>query len=101
MLQPFGEGIWLADGPLTAVAGFRYPTRMTVIRLSGGGLFVWSPVALTAPLRAAVDAIGPVKCLVAPNALHHLFLADWQAAYPGAQLYAPPGLRERRRDLTF
>jgi hypothetical protein len=101
MLQPFGENIWLADGPQTAVAGFAYPSRMAVIRLTGGGLFIWSPVALTAQLRAKADALGPVVSLVAPNSLHHLFLAEWQAAYPAAKAYAPPGLRDRRRDLTF
>jgi hypothetical protein len=33
--------------------------------------------------------------------LHHLFLAEWKAAYPQARLYAPPGLRNKRRDLVF
>jgi sirohydrochlorin ferrochelatase len=100
-LQEFGEEIWLADGPTTAVAGFRYPTRMAVIRLSGGALFIWSPVALNDELRAAVDGLGEVRCLIAPNSLHHLFLGDWQAAYPAAKTYAPPGLRERRKELRF
>jgi len=101
MLQPFGEDMWLADGPETAVIGFRYPTRMAVIRLSGGGLFIWSPVALSDALRTAVDALGEVRCLIAPNSLHHLFLGEWRRAYPGAKLYAPPGLRARRKDLDF
>lgn len=101
MLQPFGEDIWIADGPTTAVAGFRYPTRMAVIRLPGGALFIWSPVALSAELRASVDALGTVRFLIAPNALHHMFLSDWRAAYAGARLYAPPGLRMRRKDLPF
>jgi hypothetical protein len=101
MLQPFGEEIWLADGPTTAVAGFRYPTRMAVIRLPGGALFVWSPIPLSEGLRAAVDALGEVRHLIAPNALHHLFLGEWRSAYPGARLYAPPGLRQRRKDLAF
>ena len=101
MLQQFGDEIWLADGPETAVAGFRYPTRMAIIRLSGGALFIWSPVALSEELRAAVDALGDVRYLVAPNSMHHLFLADWRRAYPGARLFAPPGLRQRRRDIDF
>jgi hypothetical protein len=101
MLQPFGEDIWLADGPTTDVAGFRYPTRMAVIRLAGGALFVWSPVALTDDLKSAVDALGAVRHVIAPNALHHLFLGEWQRAYPGARLYAPPGLRARRKDIAF
>jgi hypothetical protein len=101
MLQPFAEEIWLADGPETDVAGFRYPTRMAIIRLSGSRLFVWSPVALSQELRAAVDALGAVRYLIAPNMLHHLFIDQWQRAYPDAKLHAPPGLRRRRKDLMI
>ncbi len=99
-LHPFGIDIWLADGPEAEVAGFRYPTRMAVIRLTGGGLLIWSPVALTDPLRQAVDALGDVHSLVAPNTLHDLFLSEWRVAYPGVQLHAAPGLAARRSDLT-
>jgi hypothetical protein len=100
-LQVFGPEIWIADGPDTEVIGFRYPTRMVVIRLTGGGLFVWSPVALSASLQAEVAALGQVRHLVAPNSLHHLFLDDWRRAYPQARLHAAPGLRERRGDLEI
>ncbi len=101
MLRPFGEEIWIADGAATEVAGFRYPTRMAVIRLPDGGLFVWSPIQLSEALSAQVDALGAVRYLIAPNALHHLFLDAWKRAYPDASLYAAPGLRERRPDLAF
>jgi hypothetical protein len=74
---------------------------MAVIRLTDGDLFIWSPTALTDGLRAEVEALGNVRHLVAPNSLHHVFLADWKRAYPDARLYAPPGLREKRRDLDF
>jgi len=101
-LEEFGPQIWIADGPIvTAAAGFRYPTRMAVIRLADRGLFVWSPVALAADLRAAVDELGEVKHIIAPNSLHDTFLAEWRRAYPAARLYAPPGLRRRRKDLAF
>ena len=41
MLKQFGHEIWIADGPVvTAAAGFHYPTRMAIIRLSDGGLFI-------------------------------------------------------------
>ncbi|MDF3150591.1 DUF4336 domain-containing protein [Mesorhizobium sp. XAP10] len=101
-LKEFGLGIWIADDPIvTAAAGFHYPTRMAVIGLSGGGLFIWSPVELTNELRADVDALGVVRFLIPPNSLHHVFLADWQRGYPDAKVYAPPGLREKRRDILF
>lgn len=100
-MRAFGRNIWIADGPEVAVAGFGYPTRMAIIRLADGALFVWSPIALTDDLRIVVDALGTVAHIVAPNSLHHLFLAEWQRAYPGARLYAAPGLRKKRRDLAF
>ncbi|HEU0217809.1 MAG TPA: DUF4336 domain-containing protein [Stellaceae bacterium] len=81
--------------------GFPYPTRMALILLPDNGLFVWSPIALTSAMRREVDALGPVHCLVAPNLLHHLFLAEWRQAYPQARLYAAPELARRRRDLVF
>lgn len=101
-LLEFAPGLWIADGPtVTAAAGFHFPTRMAVIRLTGGALFVWSPLPLTDELRTAVEALGEVRDLVAPNSLHHLFLGEWKAAYPMATLYAAPGLRPRRKDLAF
>lgn len=102
VLEEFGPGIWVANGPVvTAAAGFHYPTRMAVIRLRAGDLVLWSPTALTDDLRAALAALGPVRHLVAPNGLHHTFLADWQRAYPDALVHAPPGLREKRGDIRF
>jgi hypothetical protein len=101
MLTEFGHEIWTADGPHVSLAGFHYPTRMAVIRLSDEGVFIWSPIQLTDSLRAEVDAVGPVRHIVAPNSLHHLFLPEWKRAYPGARVYAAPGLRKKRKDIVF
>jgi hypothetical protein len=101
MLKELDHEIWIADGSEVAVVGFRYPTRMAVIRLSDGGLFIWSPIQLTDGLRAEVDAVGQVRHIIAPNSLHHLFLPEWKRAYPSAKLYAPPRLRKKREDIVF
>ncbi|MGE3305939.1 MAG: DUF4336 domain-containing protein [Rhizobiaceae bacterium] len=102
MLTAFGTEIWIADGPqVVAAIGFPYPTRMAVVRLNGGDLFVWSPTALTPELRAEVDALGRVAYLVAPNTLHDTFIADWKRAYPAAVVHAAPGLAAKRTDIAF
>ncbi|UZE47341.1 DUF4336 domain-containing protein [Rhodopseudomonas sp. P2A-2r] len=102
MLEKLGDEIWTAEGSdVVAMLGFHYPTRMAVIRLAGSELFVWSPIAPTDGLRAEVEALGNVGYLIAPNALHHLFIADWKRSYPDARIYAAPGLREKRRDIAF
>ncbi|PIB25657.1 hypothetical protein BFP76_00550 [Amylibacter kogurei] len=101
MLTKFGTDIWIADGQIVSVIGFRYPTRMAVIRLADGTLFIWSPVALSDELRQAVDTIGKVAHIVAPNTLHHLFLPDWITAYPDAKIHGAPKLAQKRKDIAF
>ena len=101
ILEEFALGLWIAAGAECVVAGFRYPTRMVIVRLANGGLWVWSPVALGPELRRAVDRLGPVRHVVAPNSLHHVFLAEWLAAYPEARVHAAPGLATKRSDLRF
>ena len=99
-LHPFAPGLYVAEGPTVSFFSFAYPTRMAIVILPDG-LFAWSPIALTPELRREVDALGEVRWLVSPNKLHHLFLGEWKAAYPRARLYAPPGLRRKRKDLAF
>jgi hypothetical protein len=101
VLQSFGEDIWIAAGGEVTSAGLAYPTRMALIRLEDGGLFVWSPVALTPDLRAETDALGAVRFIVTPTAMHHLALLDWRAAYPNAALYAAPESRKRSPHIAF
>lgn len=100
-LQNIGDEIWIADGPTVSFYGFPYPTRMALVRLADGTLWVWSPVDLDTELRREVEALGSVRHLVSPNKIHHLFLGVWAEAWPEARLVAPPGLARRRDDLRF
>jgi Domain of unknown function (DUF4336) len=100
MLEPLSDDVWIERRPLRFF-GVETGTRMTVVRLAGGGLFVHSPVALDAKTREAVDALGPVEAVVAPSLFHHLYVAEWAAAYPGASFSACPGLDKKRKDLAW
>lgn len=59
---------------------------MTVVRLSSGDLWVHSPIKLSESIAEQIDSLGSVKYLIAPNHLHHLFLSEWIAAYPNAEV---------------
>jgi len=74
---------------------------MAVIRLSDGSTWVWSPVALSDDLADAVESVGPIRYIVSPNKIHHLFLSEWANRWPDARLYAPPGLAKRKPELKF
>ncbi len=100
MLRELDAGIWVVDMPF-ALMGMHLGARMTVVRLEDGGLWLHSPVRWRAELGEAIAALGPVRYLVAPNCLHHLFLGPWRAAFPQAELYGSPGLAKKRKDLAF
>lgn len=100
-LRALAPDLWVADRPFRVLGFIGIGTRMTVIRLPEGGLFVHSPVEADAETRAAVEALGPVRCIVAPNAVHHLFAAGWKEAHPGARLHVAEPLRRKRPDLPF
>ena len=97
-MRQWSDRIWIAEAPLRFY-GVPFGTRMTVVRLSDGGLLVHSPLDPVPPLRAEIDALGPVRYVVSPNKLHHLFLTAFLEAYPSARLFAPPGLAGKRPDL--
>ena len=101
MLEEFGPSLYVADGTTVPFLGFPYPTRMAIVRLTDGALWIWSPIALTPDLERAVDTIGPVRHIVSPNKIHHLFLKEWSDRWPDARLHAPPGLAARKPELHF
>ena len=94
-LKPVAPEIWVVDGGSIRFYGMPFPTRMTVIRLASGELFIHSPVALAGDLRAEVSALGPVRYLVAPNWIHYAWVRDWQQAFPESLSWASPGVRAR------
>lgn len=98
-LKPLADDVWIADGPVIRMrwlwTSIPFPTRMTVVRLSDGGLWIHSPTELTPSLKAEIDALGPVRFLVAPNKIHYWWVRDWQLAYPGVLSFAAPRVEER------
>jgi hypothetical protein len=88
---------------LTVAGLLRLPTRMTVLPLGrepSAGVALISPVPLTAPVLEALAPLAPVRAVIAPNLLHHLYFAPAAAHFPDAELYAPAGLAAKRRDLA-
>ena len=94
-LKPVAGGLWLIDGPAITSFGFPFSTRATVVRLENGDLWVHSPTEWSANLQAELDAIGPVRHLLAPNCLHFAHVTQWQEANPDATYWSAPGVAER------
>jgi hypothetical protein len=99
-LQAWDDGLWVASAPQTLL-GIQLGTRMTVVRLPAGGLLLHSVVPMTATLRSAVEALGPVQHVVLPDLYHHLHVGPWSLAFPKARIHAPPGMAKKRPDLRI
>jgi Domain of unknown function (DUF4336) len=99
-LENLAPNLWIATRPLRTFVG-DIGTRMTVIKLADGSLFLHSPVRLDADTKRALDETGSVRAIIAPSRAHHLFVGDYVAAYPEAKVHGAPGLAEKRKDLKF
>jgi hypothetical protein len=99
-LRQIDESLWVIDHPFKA-AGIPVGTRTTLVRLSDGGLFLHSPGPLSVALAKQIDALGSVRCIIAPNMFHHLYVAENARAWQAATVHLAPGLATKRKDLSF
>ena len=99
-LPRFADDVWLDTAPVR-ILGMKLTATMAAIRLDDGALVLVSPLAATPERRAAIEALGAVAHLYAPNTYHHTWLGDWTDAYPSARVHAPAGLADKRPDLRI
>ncbi|MEM6993180.1 MAG: hypothetical protein AAF721_21885 [Myxococcota bacterium] len=97
-LTELDDGLWITTAPI-GIVGMPLRATMTILRLDAGELLLHSPVALTPARKQAVEALGAVTHLYAPNLFHHLRLGEWATAFPKARVHGPAGLGSKRKDL--
>ena len=109
--KPVAADIGIVDGPFEylTTAGVTLPlpftTRMTIVRLTNGDLFLHSPIKFDDRLEKELREIGTVRHLVSPNQFHYAHIGEWLKAFPQAIAWASPRVRERARarhiDIDF
>ena len=99
-LTNLGPDLWIATRQFTNELGV-ITTRMTVIRLKDRRILVHSPVPIEPDLCSAVENLGQLAALIAPNLFHHQFISEWSSAFPEAKAFCAPGLETKRSDIKF
>jgi hypothetical protein len=98
-LKPVADNVWIVDGPAIRFGmpwpRMRFPTRMTIVRLPGDDLFVHSPTPLVPELRLELASAGRPRWIVGPNRIHYWWIPDWHAAFPDAEVYLAPRIKEQ------
>ncbi|MGB7848942.1 MAG: DUF4336 domain-containing protein [Candidatus Acidiferrum sp.] len=102
--RDFSNNLWIVKGPDLRDFGVMFTTRMTVVKLSDGSLWVDSPVSVPSDALKRIDELGRVKYLVAATPRHVWRLEEWHNLFPTAQLWAPCAtpltLRKRHPEFT-
>jgi hypothetical protein len=87
-MQAFAHNVWTVDGPNARDFGVLFTTRMTVVKLADGSIWIDSPVSVPFETLKQVTEWGPVRYLVAATPRHVWRLAAWHTLFPDAQLWA-------------
>lgn len=87
-LKQFAENIWIVDGPNVRDMGFTFTTRMAIVKLLDGSIWVDSPVPVSFETLKQVTGLGPVRYLVAATPRHVWRLDRWHTLFPEAELWA-------------
>lgn len=99
-LRNVAGGVWAIERDF-ALFGVQLGLRTTVLATDDGGVVVISPVRLEPDEVEAIRALGPVRAVVAPNALHHLFLGRAAEAFPEARVLAAEGVAAKQPGLRI
>jgi hypothetical protein len=94
------DSIWATERPVW-FSGVRIRARTTVVRLSGGALWVHSPCPPSDDVCAALDALGEVRWIVVPNRFHHLQTPATAARYPNALVVGPKTAQARNPNVSL
>jgi hypothetical protein len=94
MLEELAPGIWTVSAPLRLV-GAEFGTRMTVVRVTGGGLVLLAPCPIDDALENELRAQGAVRALIAPNAFHHFYFLDAARRFPEAACFIAEGVESK------
>lgn len=94
------DTIWIKDYPIH-YAGTDFNSRMTIVRLSNGKLFLHSPCEIDKATKAAIESLGPVEFIVAPGSYHYLHVASAQRAFPEAETFICPGIERKVPGIDF
>lgn len=91
------SNLWRVEGE---VARTKLRRVMTVVKMVDGGLLIHSPIALVEPQMRELEAWGPIRYLVVPNAYHRLDIARFKYRYPDARVVCPKAARKRVSEMA-
>ncbi|HVV87119.1 MAG TPA: hypothetical protein VHE35_28965 [Kofleriaceae bacterium] len=102
---PHGELERVADNLYTVVGKLpmplgETPRRMTIVKLRGGRLAIYSAIALDEPRMNALLRLGRPTFLIVPSAIHRIDAHPWKERFPDLVVVAPRGALDKIREVV-
>lgn len=96
-IERLSDHLWRVQGSLPNMALKRV---MTVAKRADGGLVIHNAICLDDASMAEIDAWGPVRTIIVPNAFHRLDAPVFKQRYPDAEVLCPRGGRKKIEDVV-
>jgi len=94
-IEVIDDNILAAEGPLG-----KFPRRMTIVRLTGQRLIIYSGIALDETAMARIESFGTPTFYIVPGVLHRMDVKPWKQRYPDLKIACPPGARSKVEELV-
>ena len=98
-IEQLADNLYTVEGKLPMPFG-ETSRRMTIVRLAGNQLAIYSAIALDEVRMAKLEALGKPRFLIVPSAIHRLDAKPWKQRYPQLEVIAPAGAGDKVREVV-
>ena len=96
-LVQLAPGLWQVTGTLPRSP---LPRNMQIWRAATGDLLIHSAICLNSEGMEAIEALGTVRWIVVPCAMHRADIAPYRARYPEAQILCPSAAKSKVEEVV-
>jgi hypothetical protein len=93
-LEAVSADVLTVTGTINMPAG-KLPRRMTVVRVAGQKLIIFSAISLEESEMRRLEEFGQPAFMIVPNDHHRMDARSWRDRYPGIQVISPAGARAK------
>jgi len=101
IIREVTTNVWTFSKPFARFGWLPIGGRSTAIKLESGEVWVLVSTPLTAETKTKLGELGDVKYLIAPDAVHSLYIGEFQEAYPEAKCIGVEPLGEKKKTIKW
>ncbi len=99
-LKRLEHNLLTVTGTMTMPPMGEVSRRMTIVRLTGGRLIIYSAICLDEIEMKALESYGTPAYLIVPSDIHRMDAKPWKDRYPSLKVIAPAGAREKIQEVV-